>query len=76
MAPFSTAATVRSSVADLDHPAFKERVAGLKVIRDQARADADRAQALLDSPGHSAIASRTIQVRAARTRAQGTLAPT
>ncbi len=43
---------IEAGVADLDDPALKERIAGLKVIRDQARADADRAQALLDSSGH------------------------
>ncbi len=32
---------IESGVADLDDPALKERVASLKTIRDQARADAD-----------------------------------
>jgi hypothetical protein len=51
---------IEAGVADLDDPALTERIAGLKVIRDQARADADRAQALLDSPGHSAVSPATI----------------
>lgn len=34
---------IEAGLADLDDPALKERIAGLKVIRDQARADADRA---------------------------------
>ncbi|MDP3745618.1 MAG: recombinase family protein [Phenylobacterium sp.] len=36
---------IESGVADLDDPALKDRVTELKTIRDQARADADRAQA-------------------------------
>ena len=36
---------IESGVADLDDPALKERIAGLKAIRDQAQADAERAQA-------------------------------
>ena len=52
---------IEAGVADLDDPALTERIAGLKVIRDQARADADRAQALLDSPGHSAVSPAMIR---------------
>ncbi|MFG1425710.1 recombinase family protein [Roseixanthobacter glucoisosaccharinicivorans] len=52
---------IEAGVADLDDPALKERIVGLKVIRDQARADADRAQALLDSPGHSAVTPAMIE---------------
>ena len=64
---------IEAGVADLDDPALKERIAGLKVIRDQARADADRAQALLDSPGHSAITPTMIRgfARRARERIRG-----
>ncbi|WP_255613688.1 recombinase family protein [Pseudogemmobacter faecipullorum] len=64
---------VEGGVADLDDPALKERIVGLKVIRDQARADADRAQALLDSPGHSAISPAMIEKFAtiARERIRG-----
>jgi hypothetical protein len=36
-------------VADLDDPALQDRVAGLKATRDQAQADALRAQAMLES---------------------------
>ena len=35
---------IESGVADLGDPALKERIAGLKAIRDQAQADAERAQ--------------------------------
>lgn len=52
---------IEAGVADLDDPALKERITDLKVIRDQARADADRAQALLDSPGHNAISPAMIR---------------
>ena len=34
---------IETGVADLDDPAMKERIAGLKAIRDQAQADAERA---------------------------------
>jgi hypothetical protein len=51
---------IEAGVADLDDPALKERIVGLKVIRDQARVDADRAQAMLDSPGYSAISPEMI----------------
>ncbi len=64
---------IEAGVADLDDPALKERIAGLKVIRDQAMADAERAQALLDSPGHNAISPTMIHgfARRARERIRG-----
>lgn len=46
---------IEAGVADLDDPALKERIAGLKVIRDQSRVDADRAQAMLESTGERVI---------------------
>ena len=46
---------IESGVADLDDPALKERIAGLKAIRDQAQADAERAQAMLESSGQQTI---------------------
>jgi len=42
-------------VADLTDPALKERIIGLKAIRDQALTDADRAQAMLKSSGQQAV---------------------
>jgi site-specific DNA recombinase len=64
---------IEAGVADLDDPALKERIAGLKVLRDQARVDADRAQALLESPGHSALSPAMIAgfARRARERIRG-----
>jgi len=38
---------IEAGVADLDDPALKGRIDGLKAIRDQSKADADRAQAML-----------------------------
>src|SRR3990170_5629787 len=46
---------IETGVADLDDPALKERIAGLKAIRDQAQADAERAQAMLESSGQQTI---------------------
>lgn len=59
---------IEAGVADLDDPALKERIAGLKVLRDQARADADRAQALLENPGHSTLSPAMIEGFAHRAR--------
>jgi hypothetical protein len=42
---------IEAGVADLDDPALKDRIDGLKAIRDSARVDAERAQAMLDSSG-------------------------
>ena len=46
---------IESGVADLDDPALKDRIDGLKATRDQARADAGRASALLESSAQQAI---------------------
>ncbi len=46
---------IESGVADLGDPALKDRIAGLKAIRDQARTDAERAQATLESSGNQSI---------------------
>src|SRR5208283_2857506 len=52
---------IEAGVADLDDPALKERIAGLKAIRDQAQADADRAQAMAESAGQQAITPSMVQ---------------
>ncbi len=49
---------IEAGVADLGDQAPKERVASLKVIRDQAQADAARAAAMLESSGQQAITRR------------------
>ena len=61
---------IENGVADLDDPALKERIAGLKAIRDQAQADADRAQAMAESAGQQAITPAMVQkfARTARER--------
>ena len=61
---------IGTGVADLDDPALKERIAGLKAIRDQAQADADRAQAMAESAGQQAITPAMVQkfARTARER--------
>ena len=61
---------IETGVADLDDPALKERIVGLKAIRDQAQADADRAQAMAESAGQQAITPAMVQkfARTARER--------
>jgi DNA invertase Pin-like site-specific DNA recombinase len=61
---------IEAGVADLDDPALKDRIDGLKAIRDQARSDADRAQAMLDSSGSKAITPQMVRTfaKAARQR--------
>jgi hypothetical protein len=55
--------------ADLD-PALKDRIDGLKATRDQARADAERASALLQSSTQQAITPMMLRsfARTARQR--------
>ncbi len=52
---------IESGVADLDDPALKERIAGLKAIRDQTKADAERAQGMLESAGQQAITPQMVR---------------
>jgi site-specific DNA recombinase len=61
---------IESGVADLNDNALKERIAGLKAIRDQAKADAERAQTALDHAGQQALSPDMVQTfaRAARQR--------
>ena len=40
--------TIENGVADLADPMLKDRIAELKATRDQARADAERAEGALD----------------------------
>src|SRR6266536_892064 len=44
---------IENGVADLADPMLKDRIAELKAIRDQARADADRAQDAIERTGPS-----------------------
>ncbi len=61
---------IESGVADLDAPGLRERIAGLKAIREQASADAERAQAALDRAGNQAVSPDMVRTfaRAARRR--------
>ena len=61
---------IESGVADLDDPALKDRIDGLKAIRDQAKADAERAQAMLQNSGSKAVTRQMLSkfARAARQR--------
>ena len=61
---------IESGVADLDAPGLKERIASLRAIREQASADAERAQAALDHAGNQAVSPDMVRTfaRAARQR--------
>jgi hypothetical protein len=60
---------IGSGVADLDDPVLKDRIAGLKATRDQARADAERARAMLESPAQQAITPAMVRKFASTARA-------
>jgi site-specific DNA recombinase len=61
---------IEAGVADLDDPALKDRIDGLKAIRDQAKADAERGQAMLQHSGSQAVTPQMLSkfARAARPR--------
>ncbi len=46
---------IEAGVVDLDDPALKDRIDGLKAIRDQAKAEAERAQAMLQHSESQAV---------------------
>ena len=52
---------IKAGVADLDDPALKDRIAGLKATRDQAQADALRAQAMLEGAAHQAVTPQMLR---------------
>jgi site-specific DNA recombinase len=55
-------------VADLDDPALRERIAGLKSIRDQAQTDAERTVAALESAGQQTVTPAMVRRFAATAR--------
>src|SRR3546814_2342119 len=57
---------IESGVADLNDPALKDRIDGLKATRDQARADAECASALLVSSAQQAITPTMLRKFASR----------
>jgi DNA invertase Pin-like site-specific DNA recombinase len=61
---------IEAGVADLNDPALKDRIGGLKAIRDQAKADAERAQAMLQNSGSQALTPQMLSkfAHAARQR--------
>ncbi len=59
---------IETGVADLNEPGLKERLAGLKAIRDQSQADAMRAQAMLDSSAQQPITTTVLRKFAATAR--------
>ena len=52
---------IEAGVTDINDPALKDRIDGLKAVRDQAKADAERAQAMLDSSGSKAVTPAMIE---------------
>ena len=61
---------IESGVADPTDPALKERIAGLNAIRDQARADAERVQAVTGSSSRQAITPQMVREFASTARAR------
>ena len=59
---------IESGVADLDDPALKDRIAGLKSIRDQTQAEAERTAAALESNGQQAVMPTMVRKFAATAR--------
>ena len=59
---------IEAGVADLNDPALKDRIDGLKAIRDQAKADAERAQAMLQNTGQKAVTPQMLRKFAATAR--------
>ncbi len=52
---------IEAGVAELDDPALKDRIDGLKAIRDQAKAGAERAQAMLENSGSKAVTPQMVR---------------
>ncbi len=59
---------IEAGIADLDDPALKDRIDGLKAIRDQAKADTDRAQTMLQNSGQKAVTPQMLRKFAATAR--------
>lgn len=59
---------IEAGVADINDPALKDRIDGLKAIRDQAKADAERAQTMLDNSGAKAITPQMVRTFAKTAR--------
>ncbi len=59
---------IEAGVADINDPALKDRIDGLKAIRDQAKADADRAQTMLQNSGSKAVTPQMLRKFASTAR--------
>jgi site-specific DNA recombinase len=59
---------IESGLVDKDDSVLKERMAGLKALRDQAKADAERTQVALDSAGNQAVSPDMLKTFARRAR--------
>lgn len=59
---------IEAGIADLDDPALKDRIDGLKAIRDQAKADAERAQAMLQNSEQKAVTPQILRKLATTAR--------
>lgn len=59
---------IESGVASLDDPELKDRIDRLKAARDEAKADGQRAEALLSTSGRKAITPEVLREFATRTR--------
>lgn len=59
---------IESGVADLDDPELKGRIAALKATRDQARVDADRAVAMLETGSQKSITPQMLRKFASTAR--------
>ena len=59
---------IEAGIADLDDPALKDRIDGLKAIRDQAKVDAERAQAMLQNTGQKAVTPQMLRTFATTAR--------
>ena len=59
---------IEGGVANLDDPALKTRIATLKATRDQARVDADRASALLNTISQKSITPQMLRKFASTAR--------
>ena len=59
---------IESGVADLDDPDLKVRIASLKATRDQARVDAERASAMLETVSQKSITPQMLRKFASTAR--------
>jgi DNA invertase Pin-like site-specific DNA recombinase len=59
---------IEAGVADINDPALKDRIDGLKAIRDQAKADGERAQAMLQNSGSKSVTPQMLRKFASTAR--------